>query len=59
MLAGRRVAGNAMHQKIAAVRMMSSVWLTEDVQVNREPSSQRQRKGSGAVEVLISIRINI
>ena len=35
VLAGWRMAGKAMHQKVAAVRMVFSMWLTEYVQVNR------------------------
>ena len=31
VLAGWRMTSKAMHQRIAAVRMMFSVWLTEDV----------------------------
>ena len=35
VLAGWRVAGEAMYQRVAAVRMMFSMWLTdlEDVQL--------------------------
>ena len=35
VLAGWRMTSKARHQRIAAVRMMFSMWLTEDVQVNR------------------------
>ena len=35
MLAGWRMAGKALHQRVSAVRMMSSMWLTEDVVARR------------------------
>ena len=31
MVAGWRMAGKALHQRVAAVRMMSSMWLAEGV----------------------------
>ena len=35
MVAGWRMAGKALHQRVAAVRMMFSMWLTEDVVAKR------------------------
>ena len=35
VLAGSRMTSRAMHERIAAMRMMFSMWLTEDVQMNR------------------------
>ena len=35
VLAGWRMTSKAVHQRIAAVRTMFSMWLTEDVQVTR------------------------
>ena len=35
MVAGSRMAGKALHQRVAAVRMMSSMWLTEDMVAKR------------------------
>ena len=45
VLAGWRMAGKAMHQRISAVRMMFSVWLTEDVQVNRATKLTEAEEG--------------
>ena len=35
VLVGWRMAGKALHQRVSAVRMMSSMWLTEDVVARR------------------------
>ena len=35
MLAGWRMAGKALHQRVSAVRMMFLMWLTEDVVARR------------------------
>ena len=35
VLAGWRMAGKALHQRVSAVRMMFSMWLTEDVVARR------------------------
>ena len=35
VVAGWRMAGKALHQRVAAVRMMFSMWLTEDVVAKR------------------------
>ena len=35
VVAGWRMAGKALHQRVAAVRMMFSMWLTEDVVARR------------------------
>ena len=45
VLAGWRMTSKAMHQRIAAMRMMSSIWLTEDVQVNRATKLTEAEKG--------------
>ena len=45
VLAGWRMTSKAMHQRIAAVRMMFSMWLTEDVQVNRATKLTEAEKG--------------
>ena len=45
MLAGRRMTSKTMHQRIAAVRMMVSMWLTKDVQVNRATRLTEAEKG--------------
>ena len=44
-IAGWRMAGKAMHQRIAAVRMMFSMWLTKDVQVSRATKLTEAEKG--------------
>ena len=44
-LAGWRMTSKAMHQRIAATRMMFSMWLTEDVQVNRATKLTETEKG--------------
>ena len=44
-IAGWRMAGKAMHQRIAAVRMMFSTWLREDAQVNRATKLTEAEKG--------------
>ena len=43
--AGWRMTKNAMRQRIAAVRMVFSLWLTEDVQVNRATKLTEAEKG--------------
>jgi hypothetical protein len=35
VVAGWRMAGRALHQRVSAVRMMFSMWLTEDVMAKR------------------------
>ena len=35
MLVGWRVAGKAMHHRVSAVKMVFSMWLTEDVMARR------------------------
>ena len=44
-LAGWKMTGAALHQRVAAVRMMFSMWLTEDVQVRRLPLLTDEEKG--------------
>ena len=48
VLAGWRMAGKAMHQRIAAVRMMPSMWLTE---VDRATKPTKAEEVHSAVEV--------
>ena len=45
VLAGWRMAGKAMHQKITGVTKVISMWLTEDVQVDRATKPTEAEEG--------------
>ena len=43
-LAGWRMPGRAIYQRVAAVRMMFSMWMTEEKQVSRMPLLTKQEQ---------------